>query len=47
MSEAHIDSMAAKVAVAMNGGSWESHYTEPQKDVWRARIRNIVGGTKQ
>lgn len=47
MSEAQIDRMAAKVAVAMNGGAWETHYTEAQKELWRSLVCRIVGATPQ
>lgn len=47
MSESNIDHMAAKVAVAMNGGTWYTHYTEAQKEVWRSRVRIMVGATPQ
>ena len=30
--------LAAKVAVACNGGSWDTHYTAKQKRVWVLRM---------
>lgn len=46
MTEHHIDMMAARVAVAMNGGAWATHYTEGQKDLWRARVIAMLGERK-
>lgn len=41
----HINRMASHLAVLMNGGAWETHYTEAQKQVWRDRVRVIWGLT--
>ena len=34
--------IALKIAEANNGGTWATHYTEKQKDVWRERARVII-----
>lgn len=39
----NIDRMASRIAVALNGGAWDAHYTEAQKDVWRNRVRVMLG----
>lgn len=46
MTAHHIDIMASRVAVAMNGGDWGTHYTEGQKDLWRARVRTMLEARK-
>lgn len=43
MSNNHIERMAEKIAVTMNGGLWSRDYTEKQKQVWRNRVRSIWG----
>lgn len=30
------------MAEACNGGTWETHYVEAQRDVWRKRIDEMV-----
>lgn len=30
--------LAARMAVALNGGAWDTHYTEEQKMLWRVRV---------
>lgn len=30
---------AAALAVACNGGEWETHYTADQKRLWRRRVQ--------
>ena len=40
----HIERIAAVLAVACNGGSWLTHYTEGQRDVWRRRVAAILSG---
>jgi len=40
--EAHIERIAAALAVACNGGRWLTHYTEGQRDVWRRRVLAIL-----
>lgn len=37
-----IEGMAERMAIALNGGTWATHYTERQKDVWRRRARMIL-----
>lgn len=43
MSVPHVESMAARLAVLMNGGVWDTHYTERQKQVWRDRVAAMWG----
>lgn len=39
-----VERLAERMAVAFNGGQWATHYTERQKDLWRARVRRILAG---
>lgn len=39
-----VEKMASKMAVTFNGGAWDTHYTEAQKERWRAAIRNTFYG---
>jgi hypothetical protein len=34
--------LARAMAEACNGGRWDNHYTEDQKNVWRKRATRIV-----
>lgn len=34
--------VAATLAVACNGGSWQTDYTEEQRELWRRRLRRIA-----
>lgn len=31
------ENLARSIAEAINGGSWDIHYTDDQKNVWRLR----------
>lgn len=33
------ENAAAALAIACNGGTWKTHYTEDQKQVWRRRLQ--------
>lgn len=37
-----LEAIAKKIAIANNGGDWATHYTEEQKNVWRARAKEII-----
>ena len=39
----YIEKAAAKMAIGMNGGQWDTHYTQAQKQVWRDRVKVIWG----
>lgn len=39
----NIERAAKALAEATNGGTWESSYTEAQRDVWRSRIKLVMG----
>lgn len=41
---AYLERAARRMAEGMNGGSWETHYTEAQKQVWRDRVAAIWSG---
>jgi hypothetical protein len=34
------------MAEGNNGGSWANHYTDSQKDVWRARSEKLIKDLK-
>lgn len=36
------EKLARAMAEACNGGTWDRHYTEAQKDVWRARASGVA-----
>ncbi len=39
MTDTLLEQLAARVAVAANGGSWDTHYTKDQKRLWIERVR--------
>jgi len=39
-----IERLAERLAITFNGGAWSTHYTERQKELWRARVRRILNG---
>ena len=39
----YIERAAEKMAIGMNGGHWDTHYTDAQKQVWRYRVKAIWG----
>lgn len=39
----YAERVARALAEACNGGSWQTHYTEQQRDVWRARVAKMKG----
>jgi phage pi2 protein 07 len=42
-----IEQVAKYIAAANNGGGWSTHYTEGQKDVWRARAKEVIEMVKE
>ena len=36
------EEIAIIIAEGNNGGKWATHYTEEQKEMWRARARKII-----
>jgi hypothetical protein len=36
------ENLARAMAECCNGGSWNTHYTEDQKDVWRNRATLVA-----
>jgi hypothetical protein len=41
-----IEKYAIIMAEGNNGGSWANHYTDSQKDVWRARSEKLIKDLK-
>ena len=41
-----IEKYAIIMAEGNNGGAWATHYTESQKDVWRARAQKLIEDLK-
>jgi hypothetical protein len=41
LSDDLIEKYAIKCARGSNGGGWKTHYTERQKNYWRAFVRNL------
>jgi hypothetical protein len=39
-----IEGFAERLALMFNGGTWATHYTEAQKELWRERARTILEG---
>ena len=39
-----VERAASAMAVLFNGGSWHTHYTADQKELWRTRARLILQG---
>lgn len=37
-----VERIASTLAVACNGGAWDTHYVEAQKDIWRMRVLRIL-----
>lgn len=44
--EAMIERWAIRLALGNNGGSWESHYTEKQKNFWRQMTSDMIQDIK-
>lgn len=36
-----VERAAKALAEALNGGAWNTHYTEEQKEIWRNRVRGL------
>jgi len=41
-----IEKYAIIMALGNNGGSWANHYTDSQKDLWRARSEKLIEDIK-
>lgn len=39
---AAIERCAMRMAVGNNGGTWDTHYTEKQKDFWRGQAVAVI-----
>jgi hypothetical protein len=37
-----IEKFAKQAALGNNGGTWAEHYTEAQKEYWRAFVRELI-----
>jgi hypothetical protein len=37
-----VEQTAIMMAVGNNGGTWATHYTDAQKDLWRFRAREVI-----
>lgn len=37
-----VERTAITMAVGNNGGTWATHYTDAQKDLWRSRAREVI-----
>ena len=37
-----IEKYAIIMAEGNNGGAWATHYTDSQKDLWRARAQKLI-----
>jgi exosome complex RNA-binding protein Rrp4 len=46
MEDELIEKYAIRIALGNNGGIWETHYTEKQKERWRALVRDLVRDIK-
>lgn len=40
-----VDRAAAALAVALNGGFWSHSYSASQREMWRDRVRKMMGET--
>ena len=41
-----IEKYAIIMAEGNNGGTWATHYTDSQKDLWRARAQKLIEDLK-
>ncbi len=41
-----IEKYAIIMALGNNGGAWATHYTDSQKDLWRARSEKLIEDIK-
>lgn len=41
-----IEKYAIIMAEGNNGGTWATHYTDSQKDLWRARAEKLIENLK-
>ena len=41
-----IEKYAIIMAEGHNGGTWATHYTDSQKDLWRARVQKLIEDIK-
>ena len=42
VTDEFIDTVAIEIAQGNNGGTWETHYTEKQREYWRNFARRLV-----
>lgn len=42
INDRKIEKFAMRVALGNNGGRWDTHYTEKQKEHWRKFVRDLV-----
>lgn len=46
LSDGEIEHFAKRAALGNNGGDWAVHYTEDQKEHWRAFVRDLVSSVR-
>lgn len=42
-----VEKYAIRCALGNNGGTWETHYTEEQKEFWRKFVRDLLNDHEQ
>ena len=42
MTPEQIEPFAIRLALGNNGGTWDEHYTEKQKEHWRQFVRDVA-----
>lgn len=42
LDDATVERFAIRCAFGNNGGEWETHYKDEQKNVWRQFVRDLV-----
>jgi hypothetical protein len=45
--EETMEELAIKAARGNNGGTWADHYTEEQKNFWRAFVQELVAAERE
>jgi hypothetical protein len=43
LTDKALDRASRALALACNGGDWDTHYTNTQKDLWRKRVMSALG----
>lgn len=43
LTSKYLERAASALAEACNGGAWNTHYTEQQRNVWRERVKQMEG----